>query len=168
MTGTHEYVVDLTWSGSTGQGYEHYSRTYDMSVGGMLGPFSADPAFGGDHALANPEQLLVMAAVSCQLLSFLAVAARSRVDVVEYVDRAVGVMPPASDGPMWVTEINLSPQITVVGDVPAAKLQRMVEIGHRECFIANSLRTDVLLRPQFNQRSGVPVTRTDRNAQDPT
>lgn len=149
MSHAHEYVVDLTWAGSTGQGYEHYSRTYEMSVGGALGPFSADPAFGGDPALANPEQLLVMAAVSCQLLSFLAVAARSRVDIIEYVDRAVGVMPQRSDGPLSVTAITLSPQITVRGEVPEAKLRRMVQIGHRECFIANSLRTDVVVLPGF-------------------
>ncbi|KYH44245.1 OsmC family protein [Branchiibius sp. NY16-3462-2] len=151
MTDRHEYVVDLSWSGSTGEGYEHYARTYEMSTGGALGPFSADPAFGGDAALANPEQLLVMAAVSCQLLSFLAVAARSRVDVITYVDRAVGVMPPQSEGPMWVTTITLSPQITVRGDVPEAKLHRMVEIGHRECFIANSLRTQIELQPEFRR-----------------
>lgn len=149
MSELHEYVVDLTWKGSTGEGYEHYSRSYEMSTAGALGPFSADPAFGGDPALANPEQLLVMAAVSCQLLSFLAVAARSRVDVVTYVDRAVGVMPSQSAGPQWVSSIVLSPSITVRGQVPEAKLHRMSEIGHRECFIANSLRTDVTVTPQF-------------------
>lgn len=151
MTGTHEYVVELRWTGSTGQGYEHYSRTYDLQTGGTPGPFSADPGFGGDPALVNPEQLLVMAAVSCQLLSFLAVAARSRVDVVEYADRAVGVMPQQSDGPMWITEVALAPHITVAGDVPEAKLRRMVEIGHRECFIAASLRTEIVVVPTFGQ-----------------
>lgn len=150
MTGAHEYVVDLTWSGSTGEGYERYSRQYEMSTGGTLGPFSADPAFGGDPALANPEQLLVMAAVSCQLLSFLAVAARSRVDIVQYVDRAVGVLPQLSDGPSWVTTITLSPRITVRGHVPEAKLLRMVQIGHRECFIAGSLRTRIEIEAVFN------------------
>lgn len=151
MSTGHQYVVDLTWSGSTGAGYEHYSRSYEMTTGGTLGPFSADPAFGGDPALANPEQLLVMAAASCQLLSFLAVAARSRVDVIEYVDRAVGVMPQQSGGPMWITAMTLSPQITVRGDVPDAKLRRMVEIGHRECFIANSVRTEIEVAPTFRR-----------------
>lgn len=149
MADAHEYLVDLTWSGSTGEGYEHYSRQYEMHTGGTLGPFSADPAFGGDATLANPEQLLVMAAASCQLLSFLAVAARSRVDVVQYADRAVGVMPQLSDGPSWVTEITLSPRITVRGEVPESKLHRMVQIGHRECFIAGSLRTRIDIQAVF-------------------
>lgn len=122
-----------------------------MTTGGTLGPFSADPAFGGDPVLANPEQLLVMAAASCQLLSFLAVAARSRVDVIEYVDRALGVMPQQSGGPMWITAMTLTPQITVRGDVPEAKLRRMVEIGHRECFIANSVRTEIEVAPTFRR-----------------
>lgn len=152
MSGAHEYVVDLQWSGSTGEGYQHYSREHTMRTGAAIGPFSADPAFGGDASLANPERLLVMAAASCQLLSFLAVAARSRVDIVGYADRAVGVMPHRSDGPMSVTRITLSPQITVSGDAPEAKLHRMVEIAHRECFIANSLRTEIAVVPAFSGR----------------
>jgi organic hydroperoxide reductase OsmC/OhrA len=54
---------------------------------------SADPHFRGDADLPNPEQLLVLAASSCQLLSFLAVAAKGGVDVLGYVDDASGEMP---------------------------------------------------------------------------
>jgi organic hydroperoxide reductase OsmC/OhrA len=107
-------------------------------VAGTALPMSADPAFHGDPALANPEQLLLAAASSCQLLSFLAVAARARLDVVAYADEAEAVMP-EDDPPVRITEIVLRPRIILRGTVDAAKVARLVRIAHQECFIANSL-----------------------------
>jgi organic hydroperoxide reductase OsmC/OhrA len=89
-----------------------------------------------------------MAASSCQLLSFLAVAARARIDVVEYRDEAEGVMP-ESDPPLRITRIVLRPAITVRGDVAPSRLTHLCEVAHRECFIANSLTTDVVVEPSF-------------------
>ena len=108
---------------------------------------SSDPSFRGDPALVNPEQLVVLAASSCQLLSFLAVAARARVDVVDYRDDAEGEMPEA-DQPMRITRITLRPRITVRGDVSEERIRHLVDVGHRECFIANSLNTEVLVEPE--------------------
>lgn len=106
MNRQHRYPTRLSWAGSTGVGYEHYSRTHRVEVAGERHRMSSDPHFGGDPALRNPEQLLVMAASSCQLLSFLAVAARARLDVVGYTDDAVGVMTQGA-GPAWVELIAL-------------------------------------------------------------
>ena len=107
---------------------------------------SSDPAFRGDVALLNPEQLLVVAAASCQLLSFLAVAARARIDVVDYQDDADGEMPD-DDRPMRITRITLRPRITIRGVVDEARIRHLVEVAHRECFIANSLSTEVVIEP---------------------
>ena len=65
---------------------------------------SGDPAFGGNAELPNPEALLVVAASSCQLLSFLAICARARIDVVDYSDEAEAVMP-EDDKPVRITAI---------------------------------------------------------------
>jgi organic hydroperoxide reductase OsmC/OhrA len=92
---THAYEVHCHWAGSTGLGYEHYDRTL-LASAPPASPsltLSTDRAFRGDPNLLNPEQLLVLAAMSCQLLSFLAVAARARIDVLEYDDVGEGVMP---------------------------------------------------------------------------
>jgi organic hydroperoxide reductase OsmC/OhrA len=107
---------------------------------------SSDPAFRGDPALLNPEQLLVLAAASCQLLSFLAVAARARIDIVDYRDDAEGEMP-EDEQPMRITRITLRPQITVRGEVKEERIRHLVEVGHRECFIANSLNSEVMVEP---------------------
>ncbi len=154
----HRYDVHCSWQGSTGAGYEKYERAH---VGGAPPAaaalaLSSDPAFLGDAALLNPEQLLVMSASSCQLLSFLAVAARARVDVVTYEDHAEGVMP-EDDPPARIKTIWLRPRIVVAADssgaqATEARVRQLVELAHRECFIANSLRSDVIVEPTVEWR----------------
>ena len=124
---THRYSTALRWSGSTAVGYEGYSRQHHLVVGPEALAASADHAFLGDPARVNPEQLLLAAASSCQLLSFLAVAARARVDVVDYTDHASAVMP-EDEPPLRVAAITLRPRITVTGAPPRAKVERLVEV----------------------------------------
>lgn len=140
----HEYRAQLSWRGSTGAGYEHYGR--DHEVAGV--PVSADAHFLGDPERLNPEVLLVMAASSCQLLSFLAVCARARVDVVAYEDDAEGEMPD-DERPVRITRITLRPRITVAGEVTEERLHKLAQLAHRECFIANSLTSEVVVEPRF-------------------
>ena len=160
MSHIHRYRCRVRWSGSTGVGYDDYNRDHLVEMltagGEVIAPtvygtglrMSGDAAFGGNGALLNPEQQLVVAAASCQMLSFLAVAARARIDVVDYVDDAVGEMPDA-DG--WITAIRLLPVVTVNGDVGEDRLRHWTEVGHRECYIANSVRTDIQVTPTFRR-----------------
>ena len=159
----HTYRLACSWEGSTGSGYEAYSRAHRITCPPAEATLdlSSDPAFLGSPARLNPEQLLVAAASSCQLLSFLAVAARARLDVVAYEDSAEGMMP-EGDRVMWVTEIRLRPVITVRAAGGAAggaagraagrplaedRIRHLCEVAHRECFIANSLRTQITVEP---------------------
>ena len=144
----HTYQSHLVWEGSTGAGYAVYERAHTVVAPPATTEIqlSADPAFRGDADRTNPEQLLVMAASSCQLLSFLAVAARHKVDVLAYEDDAVGVMP--SDlTPMRITAITLSPRIVVAAGTDLQGVERMVHEAHDQCFIANSLTSEVTVVP---------------------
>ena len=151
MSGSvHRYAATCTWSGSTGVGYDAYDRSH-QGMAPAAQPalsLSADAAFHGDADRWNPEALVVMAAASCQLLSFLAVAARARVEIVDYRDDAEGEMPD-DDPPVRLTRIVLRPRITVRGDVAETRLVHLVEVAHRECYIANSLRTEIVVEPTF-------------------
>lgn len=145
---THRYEVSCSWTGSTGGGYDAYDRSH---AAGTIPPtvelsLSADHAFRGDPALLNPEQLLVLAAASCQLLSFLAVAARARIEVVAYSDHAEGFMPDDTR-PVHITRIELHPTITVASVVAEDRIRHLVEVAHRECYIANSLRAEISVSP---------------------
>ncbi len=148
---THRYAATCSWSGSTADGYDHYARAHT----GVCPPavasadLSADPAFRGDPDRLNPEQLLVLAASSCQLLSFLAVCARARVDVVSYVDEASGEMP---DGRYpWIERIVLRPVVRFRGTTTDERVLHLLDLAHRECYIANSLKTEITLQPRLER-----------------
>ena len=145
----HRYHALCRWQGSTAVGYDHYERAHEISAAPAEATLklSGDPAFRGDAKRLNPEQLLVMAASSCQLLSFLAIAARKRLDVVEYEDRAEGFMP-EDDKPVRITRIVLKPRIVVKSGTQEA-VQKAVELGHHECYIANSLKTDIRVEAEI-------------------
>ena len=144
----HRYLASCRWSGSTGAGYGAYDRTHEGSAppaGGTV-RLSADPAFRGDPSLLNPEQLVLLAASSCQLLSFLAVAARARVEVLRYADDAEATMPEDSP-PIRLTSIVLRPTIWVAPGTSKERVRHLVEVAHHECYVANSLRTEVRVEP---------------------
>jgi organic hydroperoxide reductase OsmC/OhrA len=146
----HRYEIACRWAGSTAEA--RYSRRHEVTspeVEQAL-PLSSDTVFGGDGTLLNPEELVVAAASSCQLLSFLAFARRRKVEVLAYEDDAVGEMPTRVQ-PMAIARIELRPRIVVRGDVEDAVLQELTEEAHRGCFVANSLRTEVVVEPTFER-----------------
>ena len=144
----HHYNAAVSWSGSTAKGYAGYDRAHTATAAPAETELklSSDPAFLGEPTLLNPEQLVVAAAASCQLLSFLAVAARARLDVREYRDEAAATMPEA-EKPIRLAEIVLRPHITLAAGPSEERVRHLVEIAHRECFIANSLSTPVRVEP---------------------
>jgi len=148
MTPVHRYEATCEWEGSTAVGYESYRREHRVTAppAEVALTLTSDPAYLGDPTHLNPEQLVVLAAASCQLLSFLAVAARARLDVIAYRDRAEGEMP-EDDEPQRITTITLRPEITLRQGPSREKVAKLVGTAHRHCFIANSLRTDVVVEP---------------------
>jgi organic hydroperoxide reductase OsmC/OhrA len=148
MTHTHTYRSQLTWKGSTAAGYDAYDRTHRIVVPGADSELvlSSDPAFRGRADLPNPEQLLVASASSCQLLSFLAFAARSRIEVLAYDDEAEAVMP-EDEQPMRITRISLAPRIVVGEGTDLKRVQKLVERAHEHCFIANTLNAEIVVDP---------------------
>jgi organic hydroperoxide reductase OsmC/OhrA len=105
----------------------------------------------GDPAVLNPEQLLLMAASSCQMLWFLHLAAKARVDVVAYDDEAEALMP-EDEEPVRITEITLRPRITVNGDCTEERVRKLVDQAHGYCFIANSLNSAMRIEPTVDRR----------------
>jgi organic hydroperoxide reductase OsmC/OhrA len=153
----HRYRTRVTWSGSTGAGYETYDRRHTAVTVPPTAELalSADPSFRGDADRLDPEQLLVTAAASCQLLSFLAVAARARLDVVGYRDDAEAEMP-ADERPVRITRILLRPHVTLAAGADEAKVRRLIDVAHRECYIANSLRSEIVISPTISVIDDTP------------
>ena len=105
----------------------------------------------GDPAILNPEQLLLMAASSCQMLWFLHLAAKARIDVVAYDDDASALMP-EDEEPVRITDITLRPRITLDGDASEARVRKLVGTAHEHCFIANTLNCSMTVEPSVRRR----------------
>jgi len=150
----HGYRSRVEWSGNTADGYDHYSRAHTAAASPAPAELrlSSDPTFLGDPGALNPEQLLLVAASSCQLLSFLARAARMRLEVTGYEDAAEAEMD-MDDPPARITRIVLRPRIEVAPGTDEARVRKAVEGAHRDCFIANSLNSEMTIDPTIVERA---------------
>ncbi len=140
----HLALVRWTRDGSD-FAYDAYSRdhTWAFDSGIEVAASSSPTYLGSDHAV-DPEEAFVASLASCHMLTFLAIASRKRLLVDAYVDRAVGVLTRNPDGRLAITEVTLSPRVTWHGAAPEPEvLERMHHLAHEECFIANSVTTEV-------------------------
>lgn len=151
MTGNgmtrHHYAIEIGWTGTTSTGTTSsrpYSRDHEIRADGLPAiAASADPAFRGDPARWNPEQLYVAAIAQCHMLWYLGLAAQAGVTVTDYQDRPTAVMLEQTDGAGQFESVTLHPVVTISRRSDA----RLAEDLHRRvgdyCFIARSIRTPI-------------------------
>ena len=150
---THDYKARLVWEGNLGTGtttYQGYGRKYRMQIEGkpeIVG--SADPMFRGDANAYNPEDLFVAALSSCHLLSYLALCARSKINLVAYEDNASGTLLLRPDGGGIFESVTLRPVVTVAPGSDEKRALELHETAHDLCFVAASVKIPVLHEPQI-------------------
>jgi organic hydroperoxide reductase OsmC/OhrA len=149
----HRYQVTVRWTGNQGSGtsgYKAYARDHDISAAGKPPiPGSSDPAFRGDPARWNPEELFVASVSACHKLWYLHLAAVGGIVVTDYVDRAEGVMVEDGGGEGHFVSITLRPEIAVQQPADLGKARALHAEAHAKCFIANSIKTPVAVEPVF-------------------
>jgi len=132
--------------------YDTYNRAHEMRFkdGAIVLPASSAPAFKGDAGRVDPEEAFVASLSSCHMLTFLAICARKRLTVESYEDDAVGHLEKGEGGKLWMTRVKLRPRVRFAsGSQPDDKtLAEIHHKSHEECFIANSVKTDVAVEPQ--------------------
>jgi len=148
---SHDYALELTWTGNRGKGtagYLQYGREHEIAIAGKpVLHASADPGFVGDASRHNPEDLLLAALSSCHMLSYLALAARARIVVTSYADHASGTMTEDGRGGGRFTQVVLHP-VVVVAD--ATQVEQALALHHEAnqlCFIAQSVNFPVEHEP---------------------
>ena len=143
---THHFEGTAVWSaGEPGAEQGNHTVTFDDRDSLAV---SSAPQYRGDPTRLNPEELLTAAVVSCQLLTYLALARHAEVPVVRYEDNPVATLAMA-DRKMRVTEVLLRPEITLGAGADEEKARALVEKAHENCFIANSVRCEVRIEPTF-------------------
>lgn len=104
---------------------------------------SAPSGFGGDDTGYNPEELMLMSLSQCHMLTFLAVAARAKITVLAYEDRATGNLYKAPNGKAQLEKVLLQPRVIVPKGTDLGLLQLLHEKAHVNCFMANSVNFPV-------------------------
>lgn len=141
-----EHTAAIRWTRQSEDfSYGAYNRGHEWSFdAGITVPASAAPAFLGDEDRVDPEEAFVATVSSCHMLTFLAIASRKRLVVDSYADDAVGTMEQTDEGVLAITNVHLKPVIEFGGDAPAPEaIAKMHQQAHKQCFIANSIRTKV-------------------------
>jgi organic hydroperoxide reductase OsmC/OhrA len=132
-----------------------YSRAHEWQFdGGARVRASASPHVVkvpfADPSGVDPEEAFVAAIASCHMLFFLGFAAKRGFAIRAYEDNAVGVMSQTGDGREWMTRVTLRPRVAFTGDKrpTAEEIDALHHQAHEACYIANSVKSDVVVEAQ--------------------
>ena len=146
-----EHKATIRWQRSGPDFFKgQYSREHTWSFdGGATVAASASPHVvptpWSNPAHVDPEEALVAAISSCHMLTFLHLASKQGFLVERYEDEAVGAMTKNDQGALWISTVTLHPKIAYGGEKQptAAEIGRLHHLAHEQCFIANSVKTQV-------------------------
>ena len=151
----HQYTADILWErGDQTFTDNRYSRRHTIRLdGGLEVAGSSSPLVVplpySDPAAMDPEEAFVASLASCHMLWFFSIAVRAGFCVDRYADHAVGVMAANEKRKFWVSRVTLRPAVSFSGRQPTTdELADMHHQAHEECFIANSVKTQVVVEPQ--------------------
>jgi organic hydroperoxide reductase OsmC/OhrA len=159
-SGQHSYAVNLKWTGNLGHGtssYRAFSRDHEIVANGKpVLQGSSDPAFRGDPARYNPEDLLVASLAACHMLWYLHLAVGANLVVRDYTDAAEGTMVETADGGGHFVEVVLRPVVTVDAGGDTGLAEQLHVQAHHLCFIANSVNFPVRCEPTLRIAEAQP------------
>ena len=152
----HEYKATILWKNTAGTDFlkGRYSREHTWTFdGGLTIPASSSPQVvplpWSVAANVDPEESYIASLSSCHMLTFIWLAGKAGFLVESYRDEATGIMAKNERGAFWVSKVTLHPEISWGGDrTPTpAELDQLHHRSHEECFIANSVKTEVVVAP---------------------
>jgi len=149
-----EYKATLQWERNGGEVLKgKYSREHTWTFdGGLTVPASSSPLVVplpySNPAGVDPEEAFVASIASCHMLTFLYLASKQSIVVDHYRDEAVGTMAKGENGVPWMKRVTLNPKITYSGDrLPTEQeVAHLHHLAHEQCYIANSIKTEVITR----------------------
>jgi organic hydroperoxide reductase OsmC/OhrA len=148
-----EYYAQVNWTRGDDEEYidNQYSRAHQwiFDGGGTVQASSSPHVVPLPYSVeenVDPEEAFVASLSSCHMLFFLAIAAKRKLVIDEYVDHAVGVMEKDNDSKMSITKVTLRPRVKFSGAKQPSleQLEKMHHQAHEQCFIANSVKTEVV------------------------
>jgi organic hydroperoxide reductase OsmC/OhrA len=143
MSDLHTYQVALNWIADR-KGIVQ-SEVLPTSI-----EVATPPEFPkGIEGIWSPEHLFVAAVTSCFMTTFLAVAENSKLEFSRFACNAVGILDKV-DGKYQITEVKLTPILTINDIALKDKGIRVMEMSEKACLISNSITSKVSLTPTIN------------------
>ena len=150
-----EHKAIVKWRHSQGEFLKGtYSREHTWTFdGGMTIPASPSPSAVrppfSNPANVDPEEAFVASISSCHMLTYLYVASKQGFELASYEDEAIGVMTKNERGIPWVSSVVLRPRIVYSGAKSPTREEedRLHHAAHEQCFIANSVKTEIKVEP---------------------
>lgn len=153
----HSHQARIHWQrGSAVFTDKRFSRAHRWHFdGGIEVPASSSPhvvrvPLSDEHAV-DPEEAFVASLSSCHMLFFLLFAAGAGLRVDDYEDRADGITGRNAAGKIAMLRVTLRPRVSFSGEkLPTrADIEALHHRSHAECFIANSVTTEVQVEPEW-------------------
>jgi len=142
------FTCKIRWLGKDNQDYDSFDRRHRISL-----PRGQEITAGGAHEVqdssqTNPEELFAAAVASCMMMTILAVFSRSKIPVLAYEDEPEALLE-FVERRYRVTKVTLRPRITLAGQHEHEKLDTLISKSHANCFIALSVKSEVVVEPAF-------------------
>jgi len=102
----------------------------------------------GMPGIWSPEHLLVAAVNSCLMTTFLAIAENFRFDYIGFESNADGKLEKV-DGKYMLSEVELSPVLTITPDADKEKAIRILEKSEAACLVSNSVKSRIIFIPKI-------------------
>ncbi|HKA31319.1 MAG TPA: OsmC family protein [Candidatus Binatia bacterium] len=150
------YTATVLWTRQPGAPFtdNKYSRSHEWRFdGGTVVPASSSPKVVpvplSRQDAVDPEEAFIAAISSCHMLFVLFFAAKAGLTIDRYEDEAIGEVGKTASGATAVLTVRLRPKIDWNGRPPAPdELDRLHHQAHEACYIANSVRTEILVEPR--------------------
>lgn len=154
MSENHTFTATLRWPADAAQKRPPDPAFSRNAILGSPGhpdfPGSSPTVFGGEDTRYNPEELVTLALAHCHMLTYLALAARKRVAVLAYEDRATAELgKDPTTGKMKLLAATLRPRVTVARGTNLEEARAMHAKAHEHCFVANSVNFPVENAPEI-------------------
>lgn len=152
----HHHTAEVLWErGDQPFTDKRYSRAHvlrfdgGVEVAGSSSPHVVAPPMSTEAAV-DPEEMFIAALSSCHMLWFLAIAANRGYRVDRYHDAPTGLLRENTEGKMVMATVTLRREIAFSGELQpdADALHDLHRLAHEECFLANSVKTLVLVEPR--------------------
>lgn len=143
MDNAHYYEVKLDWESDRKGLMSSPVLNSNIEV-------ATPPEFPkGIPGIWSPEHLLVAAVNSCLMTTFLAIAENSKFGFISFTSNANGKLEKV-DGKYMISEIILSPVLTIKNDVEKEKALKLLEKSEAACLISNSVKSTIVFNPTIN------------------